>query len=70
MPVFGARAVETGNRASAESLRLGESGDTGRQQGADGESGRTLSAMAEYFGFSSQYGDSSSEENDRNKIIF
>lgn len=47
MPVFGARAVETGNRASAESLRLGESGDTGRQQGADGESGRTLSAMAE-----------------------
>lgn len=47
MPVFGARAVETGHRASAESLRLGESGDTGRQQGADGESGRTLSAMAE-----------------------
>lgn len=47
MPVFGARAVETGHRASAESLMLGESGDTGRQQGADGESGRTLSAMAE-----------------------
>lgn len=47
MPVFGARAVQTGNGASAESLRLGESGDTGGQQGADGESGRTSSAVAQ-----------------------